>query len=224
MQGMKPRLLLTSWWVGSLRLLGLALLAGLVAVQTGRAETQPAPEEQDSQEQLPASQESVPAQADPNAQVEETPDTQTPPAARLGREGTGQLGSLTGKSGDANDMLWRMLASVLIIAALGAAAYVGIRRLGPKFRLVPKRKIHMVETLPLGARKSLHLVEVDGKRLLLGASRENVAILTELSATDAEEADQSPSSQTPHTRRKPDTESKDTTQGSFQSALQEQMQ
>ncbi len=221
---MKPCAPQTFRWFQAAGLLSLALPAILAAPRTGQAETAPSPREQDGRAQLPAPQEQTPAQVDPGARAEKPQESELPQTGKLGREGRGQLGSLTGKSGDANAMLWRMLASVLIIAILGAAAYFGIRRLGPRFRLVPKRKIHLIETLPLGARKSLHLVEVDGQRLLLGASRENVAILTELAAADAEGAGESFSSEDTHAKRKTAGGSQNETKGSFQSALQEQMQ
>jgi flagellar biogenesis protein FliO len=44
------------------------------------------------------------------------------------------------------------------------------------------RRIEIVETRPLGGRRSLLLVEVEGRRLLLGASEAGLAPLAELGA------------------------------------------
>jgi flagellar biogenesis protein FliO len=140
---------------------------------------------------------------------------------KLGRSNGDSISSLAGKKGDANRMLWQMLASVLIIAVLGAVAYFGVRRFAPKFRLTPRRDIHLMETLPLGARKSLHLVEVGGKKLLLGSCRESISILTEL---DDESSSQGHSRQENQDKAQL-SEAKDrNARGKFASALKEQMQ
>ncbi len=49
------------------------------------------------------------------------------------------------------------------------------------------RRIQIVETVPLGAKQQLHLVEVDGRSLLLGASEQGIARLARLPDVPVEE-------------------------------------
>ena len=70
------------------------------------------------------------------------------------------------------------LAVVLVLALVGALAYVA-RRGG--FGALNKRGPVSVETaVPLGERRSLVIVAVEGRRLLLGLTPANVSMLAEL--------------------------------------------
>lgn len=49
------------------------------------------------------------------------------------------------------------------------------------WRSRPPRQLHLRETLALGERRFLAVVEVEGKRFLIGSSGQGLALLTELS-------------------------------------------
>jgi len=71
------------------------------------------------------------------------------------------------------------LAVVLVLGLVGALAYIA-RRGG--FGALNKRGPVSVETaVPLGERRSLVIVAVEGRRLLLGLTPANVSMLAELS-------------------------------------------
>jgi hypothetical protein len=69
----------------------------------------------------------------------------------------------------------------LVLAGALASLPFAVRRFVAAGR--GRGSIDVVETRPLGGRRSLLVVEVDGRRLLLGASEQGLALLTELSRT-----------------------------------------
>lgn len=70
------------------------------------------------------------------------------------------------------------LAVVLVLALVGGLAYVARRG---AFGALNKRGLVAVETaVPLGERRSLVVVAVEGRRLLLGLTPSNVSMLVEL--------------------------------------------
>jgi flagellar biosynthetic protein FliO len=87
-------------------------------------------------------------------------------------------------SGDklgSSELVIRMLVMVLIVVVLGAAAIYVSKRYLPKLTNLPGKQIRVIETTHLGPRRALHLVEVNGRRLLLGGTTENIRVLADLS-------------------------------------------
>ena len=78
-----------------------------------------------------------------------------------------------------------------LCAVLGAIVLLRrvLLRLGPaSLRDAHERRIRLLETRPLGLKQQLHLVEVDGRRLLLGASETGITRLASLPGSTAEAA------------------------------------
>jgi flagellar protein FliO/FliZ len=77
-------------------------------------------------------------------------------------------------------------ASVLIVLGL-VAALAWFARRGAFHGLRPGAKSMSIETaMPLGERRSLVIVSVEGRRLLLGLTPTTVAMVTELAAPSFE--------------------------------------
>jgi flagellar protein FliO/FliZ len=73
------------------------------------------------------------------------------------------------------------LATLIVLALVGALAWL-VRR-GPLARFAAGGKPVAVETaIPLGERRSLVIVSVEGRRLLLGLTSTNISLVTELKA------------------------------------------
>lgn len=51
-----------------------------------------------------------------------------------------------------------------------------------------KRYVHIVDTVPLGSKKYIHLVKVPGKVLLIGATNERIQLLAEITEKDTVES------------------------------------
>lgn len=77
----------------------------------------------------------------------------------------------------------RMISMVLIVAALGVAVLYVQKKLMPKFANLPAKKIKIVETVHLGRNKTLHLLKIGNKQLLVGSTSENITTLSDV--TDA---------------------------------------
>lgn len=89
----------------------------------------------------------------------------------------------SGNGHTASATLWRLLAYVVVILVLGAAALIVTKKFLPRLRSAGGREMTVVETVHLGPRTTVHLVEVASRRFMLGATRDRVSMLAELSGT-----------------------------------------
>jgi len=81
---------------------------------------------------------------------------------------------------ESGGFIWRVLASVLVIIALGAAAFVVLRKLSPRIGIRRGRELALVETIYVGPKRAVHLLQVGNRRFLLGSQREGVSMLAEV--------------------------------------------
>ncbi len=90
----------------------------------------------------------------------------------------------TGKSDrpSSRELFFKMMVSVLFLIALGAAAIYVSRRFLPKITNLPGKKIRIAETVHLGPRKAVHLLEVGERRFLIGSTNENITRLADLTS------------------------------------------
>lgn len=101
---------------------------------------------------------------------------------------------------DSGSLVTQSLAAVLVILVLGAAAIFVVKRVLPRIGIAQGRRINVLETVYLGSRRSLHMVQVGDRTLLVGDTRERLGLLADL--TGSVETDESPQS-APVQRRKP---------------------
>jgi len=78
------------------------------------------------------------------------------------------------------DLFFKMMVSVLFLVALGAAAIYVSKRFLPKITNLPGKEIRIAETVHLGPRKAVHLLEVGERRFLIGSTNENITRLADL--------------------------------------------
>jgi len=78
------------------------------------------------------------------------------------------------------ELFFKMMVSVLFLIALGAAAIYVSRRFLPKITNLPGKEIRIAETVHLGPRKAVHLLEIGNRRLLIGSTNENITRLADL--------------------------------------------
>jgi len=74
----------------------------------------------------------------------------------------------------------RAILAVLFVLALFIAAIYVSKKLLPKITNLPGREIRIVETVHLGPRKAVHLLEIGNQRLLIGSTNENITKLADL--------------------------------------------
>ncbi len=111
--------------------------------------------------------------------VEETADSRAP--------------ELDGLLRDSNDSdwrstppaMWKMLAYMLVIVVLGVGAIVVVRKVLPRIGVaMPSgKRISTIETAHLGPRKTVHLLQVGTRKILVGGTREGLSMLADV--TDA---------------------------------------
>jgi len=121
--------------------------------------------------------------------------------------------NFSGKSAESigsGELFFKMMLSVMLVVALGAAAIYTSKKLVPKIANLPGKQIRILETVHLGPRRAVHLVEVVDRdstgqkqrmgpdpasrepniRLLIGSTNENITMLANLTDTLAELAAQ----------------------------------
>ncbi|UCF42304.1 MAG: flagellar biosynthetic protein FliO [Planctomycetota bacterium] len=81
---------------------------------------------------------------------------------------------------DTRELFFKLMVSVLLVIALGVAAIYASKRLLPKITNLPGRKIHVIETVHLGPRKSVHLVKIGNQRILIGSTNESITKLADI--------------------------------------------
>jgi flagellar biosynthetic protein FliO len=80
------------------------------------------------------------------------------------------------------ELFYRTMIAVVFVIVLGAAAIYVSKRLLPKIARLPGKEIRIVETVHLGPRRAVHLLEIGDRRLLIGSTNENITKLADLTA------------------------------------------
>ena len=142
---------------------------------TGTLQTQPAPLV------VP------PSGGDPKNALTGTLQTQpaSQPATKpKDRSVTWQSDKLDYHTRDDISMPWtKMLASLMILIALGVVALIVTRKVLPRIRPGAGRNLRVIETTYLAPRQAVHLVQVGTRQYLLASGKDGVTLLTEVSAT-----------------------------------------
>jgi len=74
----------------------------------------------------------------------------------------------------------RAILAVLFVLALFIVAIYVSKKLLPKITNLPGKEIRIVETVHLGPRKAVHLLEIGNRRFLIGSTNENITKLADL--------------------------------------------
>jgi flagellar biosynthetic protein FliO len=79
------------------------------------------------------------------------------------------------------ELFYKMVFAVLVVVALAIGVMYFLKRLLPKIAHLPAKQIRIVETVSLGQHRNIYLVEVSGRRLLIGGTNETITRLADLS-------------------------------------------
>jgi flagellar biogenesis protein FliO len=84
------------------------------------------------------------------------------------------------------EFFYKMLLSILLVAALGIAAIYVSKKLLPRLTNPPGKQIRVLETAHLAPRKGIHLIQAGTRRLLIASTNETITMLADVtdSATD----------------------------------------
>ena len=81
---------------------------------------------------------------------------------------------------DQGDFSFRIMLAVLFVVILGIAAIYVSKKLLPQITRLPGKEIRVVETVHLGPRKAVHMLEIGNRRLLIGSTNESVTKLADI--------------------------------------------
>jgi flagellar biosynthetic protein FliO len=86
-----------------------------------------------------------------------------------------------GEQFKAGELFYKMVFAVLVVVALAIGVMYFLKKLLPKIARLPAKQIRIVETVSLGQHRNIYLVEVSGRRLLIGGTNETITRLADLS-------------------------------------------
>ena len=81
---------------------------------------------------------------------------------------------------NSSELFYRTMLAVIIVLVLGISAIYVTKKLLPKIVNTSGKEIQIVETVHLGPRKSIHLIEIGNQRFLIGSTNENINKLADL--------------------------------------------
>ena len=81
------------------------------------------------------------------------------------------------------ELFFKFMVSVLFLVALGAGGIYISKKFLPKITSLTGKEIHIAETVHLGPRKAVHLLEIGDRRFLIGSTNENITRLADLTST-----------------------------------------
>lgn len=81
------------------------------------------------------------------------------------------------------ELFFKFMLSALFLVALGAAGIYVSKRFLPKIANLSGKEIRIAETVHLGPRKAVHLLEIGERRFLIGSTNENITRLADLTST-----------------------------------------
>ena len=84
------------------------------------------------------------------------------------------------------ELFFKMMLMVLLVVILGAAAIYLSRKLLPRFTQLSGKRVRVVETVHLGPRKTLHLLRIGNRQLLIGSTNENITRLADVTGALSE--------------------------------------
>ncbi len=118
--------------------------------------------------------------------IPDLPEPLSAQASTVSTTGSETLGLASNIGAEPNlvSVIFSLLFVILLIYATGII-YTKLNKLG--FKTMKKQmgevnpsKVSVVSTTPLGANKTLHVVELDGKRMLIGASQNSIHLIKDL--------------------------------------------
>lgn len=77
-------------------------------------------------------------------------------------------------------LFFRFMVSVLFLLGLIIGGIYISKRFLPKITSISDKEIRIIETVHLGPRKSVHLLEIGDRRFLIGSTNENITRLADL--------------------------------------------
>lgn len=160
--------------------------------------TAPDPEPRAARPEEPKNTADAPAVASP-AKPEAKPaaEVAAKPKPKAKNKDTGYLSYYDTPAGTAKDTepsvtvsLVRVVLSLIFVVALAYLSLLALKKFSSSTatQKSPRRNIRVLETTGLGTNRALHVVQIDGRQLLVGSTASQVNLIAELGPVDTEES------------------------------------
>ncbi|NLH15511.1 MAG: flagellar biosynthetic protein FliO [Phycisphaerae bacterium] len=90
------------------------------------------------------------------------------------------FGNPNDKLPEQTDLFRQFATAIGFVLVLGVGAFYVSRRLGPRWHPSRGRHLRVVETIALGPQRHIHLLEVEGRRLVVGSTSQAIRLIAEL--------------------------------------------
>ena len=84
------------------------------------------------------------------------------------------------------EMFTRMMLMVGFVVILGVAAVYVSKKFLPKLTHASGKRVRIIESVHLGPRKTVHLLQVDDKQLLIGSTSDSITKLADVNVSSAQ--------------------------------------
>ena len=111
-------------------------------------------------------------------------DTEYSPGRLFSSDPNLSAGSADGLN--TRELFFKMMFSVLLVIALGVAAIYISKKFLPKITNLPGKKVRIVETVGLGQRRAVHLLQIGNRQLLIGSTGESITKLADITGDSAD--------------------------------------
>ena len=118
--------------------------------------------------------------------MEKSPPESDPSRSGVGTDNEEGFEKESGFSGGSSypsspgEFLLRAILAIIFVVVLGAAAIYVSKKLLPQIARAPGKEIRIVETVHLGPRRAVHLIDIGHRRFLIGSTNENVTRLADM--------------------------------------------
>ncbi|MFC1677888.1 FliO/MopB family protein [Planctomycetota bacterium] len=83
-------------------------------------------------------------------------------------------------------MFFRMMLTVVFVIILGIGAVYVSKKFLPKLTHPSGKRVRVIETTHLGPRKTVHLLQIDDKQILIGSTSDSITKLADVNVSIAQ--------------------------------------
>lgn len=123
-----------------------------------------------------------PSVGDPSNQAKPEQGPKDTAAAGQPAAHPADVGPAAGAGESGTYLLARTIGGLGLVVGLIVLGYVAIRRYGPKYlrKQGSATALKVLETLPIGEKKTIALIQVEDKRVLIGTTQQQITLLAQL--------------------------------------------
>ena len=84
------------------------------------------------------------------------------------------------------ELFFKMMFTILLVVVLGTAVVYISKKFLPRFTHPSGKRIRVIETVHLGPRRTVHLLKIGNRQLLVGSTSENITKLADVTNEPSE--------------------------------------